>query len=449
MGTETQDPQAGNSIGFWPGCCCGAGGHRGSVTGLRPDEELSYSLGGRAEYSDNIGRVAQGKQDETTVAVDASIDFTRTTSRLETRLNAELSYNEYLNNSFDSQVRGNGMFEAEAQILEDRLAWFLNDNFGQLRQDTLSPDTPANRENVNSLRTGPRYTQNLGSRTRLLLEGTYELETYEISPLDASSVGGEAVLRHDLTRRQYVSATTSTRRYTFDDEGAFDDYDITQYYATWAAEGAKTRLQIEAGQSKLSTTGRNDSSLLLHVDASRDIGRRGELSLVARSETANTTEAFRIDQGAGPLTPGTQPRAGTADPFDIDYASLTYSLTGRRLGVSAGVIGERDRYRLTTSNDRDRRTARVSVSWVAGPSWRLGFGGDWAREEFPVTNAQFREVSYYANADRQLTRDLSLQFGAGRTDRSGVVGTNTYDENTAYISLVYSGGRARAGVGAN
>jgi hypothetical protein len=29
------------------------------------------------------------------------------------------------------------------------------------------------------------------------------------------------------------------------------------------------------------------------------------------------------------------------------------------------------------------------------------------------------------------------------------VGTNTYDENSAYISLVYSGGRARSGFGAN
>jgi hypothetical protein len=451
MGTETQDPRNGHlSTAIRIACCAVA-----VVAVCRPGSALaqetssSYEFGVSGEYSDNIARVPVNMEDETTLAFTTAVDYKRTVSWLDTSLNVVGMYNEYLNNTFDSEFRGNGTLNMEADIVENRLIWFLTDNLGQLRQSNVDPDTPANRENVNILRTGPRLTQNFGARTELVLEASYEREMYETSLLDSTRYGGDLRLRRDISNRQFVGLNATYRTSDYDDAAVYSSYNTSEYFVSWGAEGAKTRLTIDVGQTEISDVGVEEKSLLFRLDASRRIGQLGRLTLTARKDMVGTAEALVIDQQQGPLDIRTQPRNATSEPFDFDYGSLMYEVEGRRFGMSAGVVAERDRYRITTANDRDRSAARLTLTWVASSAWDLGIGGEFAREKFPVIDARFREISYYVSADRQLTRSLSLQIEGRRFDRSGVEGTSAYDENQGRISIVWSGGHGRRGGGAN
>jgi hypothetical protein len=405
------------------------------------ESSSSFSVGVGAEYSDNIRRESTNEESDTIALATFNSDIRRTSQRFDLGFNSDLAYEHYLQDTYDAEVRGNALLDAEAQIVKQRLSWYLNDRFGQLRRAALAPDTPDNRENLNVLATGPRFTQPFGARTQLLILGVYEIESYEESPLDSTRTGGDISLRHELSAKQYLQLTAARRSTRYEDGAELDDYDLDEYFLAWSASGAKTSLTIDAGESRTSGSGRDDSSLLLRLDAERKIGSFGTLTLTGRSQQASTVDAFRVDQGDGALGLGTQPRSAVAEPFDFDFVGLGYEVGARRFSVSLFASTERDRYQVQTDNDHDRKAIRGKVRFVPSPTWTIGAGVEYARETYIQTDARFKEVGFTVDATVSLTRALSLLFGAVSIDRTGEVGSLAYDEMRARILLTYTGGR--------
>ncbi len=408
------------------------------------DDSSVFTLGLGAEYSDNISRVATDQESDTIVTASLASDLSRTTTRFDLGFASDLAYDYYTGDTYEAELRGNALLDFEGQIVRNRLSWYVEDSFGQLQLAAAQPDTPANRENINVLTTGPRFTQPIGSRSRFILTGIYEIEDYEESPLDATVTGGDLSFRHDLSPRQYLELTASKRETRYDDDVAFGDYDVDEYYLTWSATGAKTTLTLTAGQTQTTGEGLDDDSALFAIDAERQVGKHGSLMLTGRSQKVNTADAFRVEQG-GPLDldAGTQSIVAVGEPFDFDFLEIGYDLGGSRVSASVRLNTERDRYEITTTNDRDRDALELGVQWQASPMWAYGFGLEYARENYLVTNARFKELTYTLEARARLSRALALSFGGTLMDRSGAVGTNVYDETRFRIMLTYTGGKAR------
>jgi hypothetical protein len=407
------------------------------------EDSSLVTLGVGAEYSDNIRREAQDEESETIATVSFGTDLRRTSTRLDLGFNADLAYDYYTGDTYDPELRGNAQLNFEGQIVRQRLSWYVDDSFGQLRLEALAPETPDNREQFNVFTTGPRFTQPFGSRTRLVLAGLYEIETYEISPTDLTRTGADLSLRRDLSPSQYLEVTAATRETKYEEEGLFDDYDIDEYYLTWSITGAKTTLTLSGGETRLQFPDREDDSLLLKVDAERQVGAHGTLVLNARSQKATTADAFRTEQSTGTLNLNTQPFTAVGQPFDFEYLALGYELTGRRLSGSLSGSVEEDRYDTATENDRDRKSLNASVDWVVSPTWSCGAGVEYARENYIVTGQRFKELGLLLDARARLSRTLNLTFQAVSWDRSGAVGTNAYDETRLRVMVSWSGGQAR------
>jgi hypothetical protein len=405
------------------------------------DESSLVEVGVGAEYSDNIRRVTVDPESDTIVTASLATDVRRATTRYDLGLNTDLAYDYYTGDTYDSELRGNALFDFDGQIVRNRLSWYVEDSFGQLRLAAATPDTPDNRENINVLTTGPRFTQPIGSRSRFILTGVYELEDYERSPLDATVAGGDLSFRHDLSPRQYLELTATKRETRYDDDVAFGDYDVEEYYLTWSASGAKTSVTLSAGETHTTGEGLDDESTLLALDAEREVGKYGTLVLTGRSQTANTADAFRVEQGGGALDLNTQPIVAVGEPFNFDFLEIGYDLGGRRVSATIRVNSERDRYEVATNNDRDREALELGAQWQMSPMWSSGAGIEYAREHYIETGQRFKELTWTLEARARLTRALSLSFGGSLTDRSGAVDANVYDETRVRIMLTYTGGK--------
>ena len=408
---------------------------------LAAEESSLVTLGLGAEYTDNVRRVTDGEEADTVVTASLNADIRRTTTRFDTGFNADLAYDYFTEGSYDAGVRGNAVLAFEGQIVRQRLSWYVDDSFGQLPLASLAPDTPDNRENFNVFTTGPRFTQPFGSRTRLILTGVYEIETYEQTPVDAKRTGADLALRRDISPSQYLEVTATTRDTRYDDD-VYDDYDMDEYYLTWSATGAKTELTLSAGETRLSFPGRDDNSAMYRLDAERKVGSYGTLSLVGRSQKATTAEAFRTEQGAGAPTLATGPIAAVGEPFDYDYVGLGYDLGGRHLSGSLLASSGRYRYDTNSINNHDRKALNGSVDWIVSPTWTVGFGLEYAHETYELIDQDYKELGYLFDATLRLSRTLSLEFGAARFDRNGAAGSSAYDETRARIMVTYTSGKA-------
>ena len=413
-----------------------------TATTQAAEQSTLVTLGLGAEYTDNVRRVTDNEESDTILTASFNSDLRRITPRIDVGFTSDLHYDYYTQGSFDPELHGNALLDFDGQIVRNRLSWYINDTFGQLRTAALSPDTPDNRENVNVFTTGPRFTQPIGSRSRFILVGVYELESYEESALDATRTGADLSFRHDLTPHQYLELTATTRSTRYDEDVAFGDYDENEYFLTWSATGARTTVTASAGQTQTDAEGLNDDASLFRLDAERSVGKYGTLSLTGRSERASTVDAFRLTQGQGTVDTSTQPYTAVAEPLDLDYLGFGYSLAGRRLSGSLHASSERDRYVLTDQNDHDRNAFEAGFEWVISPTWNCGLNVEYARETYIVTDQRFKELNYTLDARVRLTRALSLKFGGTLSDRSGDVGTNAYDETRAHIMLTYTGGKS-------
>lgn len=405
------------------------------------DDSSVFTLGVGAEYSDNIRRVAVNPESDTIVTASLASDLRRATTRYDLGLNTDLAYDYYTGDTYDAELRGNALLDFDVQIVRNRFSWYVEDSFGQLQLAAATPDTPDNRENLNVLTTGPRFTQPIGSRSRFILTGVYEVEDYEQSPLDATVAGGDLSFRHDLSPRQYLELTASKRETRYDDDVAFGDYDVDEYSITWSATGARTSLALTAGQTQTTGEGLDDDSALFAIDAERQVGKYGTLMLTGRSQTVNTADAFRVEQGGSALDLDTQPIVAVGEPFNFDFLEIGYDLGGSRVNASLRANTERDRYEIATNNDRDRNALELGVQWQASPIWAWGLGLEYAREHYVTTGQRFKELTYTLEARARLSRALAVSFGGSLTDRSGAVDANVYDEQRFRIMLTYTGGK--------
>jgi len=85
------------------------------------------------------------------------------------------------------------------------LYWDVSDNFGQTRLSPLAAITPANRENVNYVSTGPDLTIGALGSTELGIAGRYAKATYQKSPLDNERISGTIALVRHFTLASAIS----------------------------------------------------------------------------------------------------------------------------------------------------------------------------------------------------------------------------------------------------
>lgn len=396
--------------------------------------ELSLGVEAGAGYTDNIRRVEHGKDDEKIGVLGVDLSWSEKTRRVEGDALIDLSYNEYLDDTYDGEVLGTADGTLTIGIIPERLAWLFQDSFGQVQSDPFAPVTPETRENLNYFTTGPSLSMRLGSAASMQIFGRYALSSYEDSPLDSKQTSGGLGLFRELSSRSTVGLNVSVERVRYDDTPE-SDFDREGAFLSYALNGARTEISTELGYSRLKPeSGDTDGGLYASISLSRTLSSSSTLYVDAGRQFTDSGEALRSSIEGGSI--GDASVTATDDPFENTYAGVRWAFVRHRTGLNLGVRWEQDRYEVQTLLDRTRVAYDAGVSRRLGPTLDLGLNVSLNDEEFDNTNFDSKELIVRGNLSWQAGRRLGLTLSLERHDRSASDASD-YKENRVFLTLNY------------
>src|SRR4051812_13753372 len=297
-------------------------------------EDLAYETSVGAGYSDNILRNPDNEKSENIASAGLQFSFDKQSSKVQADAVADLAYLDYRDNTFDSQLIGNFAGTALLAFVPERFQWVVSDNFGQVLTDPFQPSTPENDENLNYFTTGPDVTFAFGSQTRLRLGGRYSLTSYETSPFDSDSVAAQLGLIHLLSSSTSISLNGRAQKVTYKEESLDADYGQDDAYVRYEAQGARTRLGLDVGYSRIDRDAANeaDGGWLFRLDVSRRISSASLIMLTGGRESSSSGAEFASSQGVGGISLNATPGRQVPQPFTSDYATLAWNYSRNRTG---------------------------------------------------------------------------------------------------------------------
>lgn len=411
---------------------------------------LCSSLAGAADFSyratvgayqtDNIARTPTNAQSETILAPGLQFSLGQLSPRLQADVLGDFAYNEYVDNTYDSEVLGNFMADAHLALIPQRFEWALSDNFGQVVADPFAPVTPENRENINRLSTGPDLTLGLGASTRVQLGGRYTLTSYETSPFDSDSITGQLALIRLLSDASSVSFNVRNQSVAYD-EFADADYDQADAYLRYQVKGARTNLALDAGYSRLDADSSADTQggALIRLEVSRRVSMSSRLSLNLGREFMSAGGAFASAQGAASIDLTTTPGRQTVQPFVADHVNVGWDFVRYRTGFSVQGAWTDQSYRDNPLLDQKLATFTGTVRRDIARSATLSVNSVYSKAVFDQPGGDYDEWAAGVSVLWRLTRSLSLTASFLHSDRSSDFALGNYKENR--VSLLFGYGR--------
>ena len=399
------------------------------------DVQVAGSLG--IGYSDNIRRVSSNEEAESIAQAGLELAVTEQTRRLDADLVSDLAYMDYLQNTYGSQIIGDARGYAAVSLIEDHLKWTVLDNFGQTQPDLFAPVTPDNSENINYFSTGPDLALRLAPTTEVRLGARYSLVNYEISPLDSDRVSGTLALVRNIDARSSVSLNAEHDRVEFDNQLVNTDFDSDALYLAYAVESNRTKLAINIGVNRITSSGTKDNDSLLRLELSRTLTAHSTLDFSIGRELTDVASSFGSQKIGDNVSLNTQSLSSTSSPYTNEYVSMGWHATGRRTRLGASVYYSQENYLYQSSQDRDQTTAEVYFSRDLGPRLSARLVGDYAKDDFKQQVGDYDETSIACGFSFLASRLLRIDLSVERYDRNSDLVNGDYRENRAWLKLRY------------
>ncbi|MBM0106198.1 hypothetical protein JM946_15810 [Steroidobacter sp. S1-65] len=406
--------------------------------------ELQAMLEAGVGHSDNIVRAEVDEVEETIGTIGLQLDWLERTRRIDGEATVDLSYYEYLDNTFESEVVGTANGSLAVAILPERLQWIFEDSFGQAQDDPFAPATPETREDLNYFSTGPDLTVRFGSAGFTRLFGRWSSTTYETSPLDATRTTGGIAFGRRSSPRSELSLNGIAESIDFDSD-LNADYDRKSAFISWRVDASRTLLTTEVGYTWLDRDGSDDTtgSALVNIVVTRDLSASSALLLTLGSQLGDTGDSLRSALTGNVVGVGSQITA-TADPFENRVVSLEYRFRRSRTGFALGASYNDDEYQTQTQFDRTRYVYNAAFSRRLTGTLELELGAALNSEDFVNTGIETDELRFDAGLNWRAFRTLGFRFLVERYVRETADGSGEFQENRAFLTLAYYWGERDA-----
>lgn len=406
-------------------------------------DELTIGLSAGATHSDNIHRTPDNEESETSIDAGLQLALDRQGGRLRSNVAADARFLTYLDDTYEDELVGGLDAEIVYWFAPERFSWVIEDNFGQSFIDPREVETPGNRQNTNYFSTGPDLIFGSQERTQVSLQARWSDASYEESETDNQRVSGTLSLMRRLGPRSSVSLNGTTERVEYDEEIFDSDYDQHSASVGFDARGARTTLRLEAGYTTTEdSVGDGSDAPLFNVSITRELTARSSFTLDAGTGIADTAESFRRDRAIRGVTVGNEDAIVSRDPYESDYASLGWDLTGTRNTLQIAADWRRENHEREDALNRDSIGASFQLSRHMGSRLTATLDGRWEREDFDQSGVDFDEWSgglgFEWAVSRHLSVDLHGEHAKGSGDTLAGTGARDYAENRATVSLSYT-----------
>lgn len=219
---------------------------------LRAGAAESYvGLSGRYEQSDNITHSESGGEDEQIFAPRLDATVISKGGRLQGAGTFYVERADYLDDTFDDETLYNLVTSWDAELLENRLTWILDDVAVRQVLDARDTDTAENRTDQNYLITGPRINFGSGTRSQSYIAALYSNYWYgEDTGVDSERVTGRSGFTHRLTQITSMGGRAEWTRADFTEDGGAD-FERDEVVAQLSRRLARSNWLLELGYNRI------------------------------------------------------------------------------------------------------------------------------------------------------------------------------------------------------
>jgi len=345
---------------------------------------------------------------------------------------------DYASGTFDSEVTGGLNAYFELSLVPGRFYWLLRENFGQRQQDPFTALTPANREHVNFITTGPQVDLVNSARNVVRAQLVYSRVDFEESLSDNERFGGALQFGRDVSRGHILSLIGSTESVEFADDAVGTDFDRNQAYIRYEVFGDSNEIEIDVGYTEIDADGEKFDEILFRLDWNRQISTYSSWRLLGGSEISDEGSVFRLFQEELGDLNVTSNAFNNPNPFLNHYVTTNFSYLRGRSEISFVLaLNQAD---FEDNNGSDRDTIRVGFRLRRDIGDRF-FGG----LRLEARSTEFTDIDRKTDSFSAVLTlgyrfggytDLSLQYQY--TTRNDTDPLNEYDENRVFLRASYT-----------
>ena len=395
--------------------------------------------------SDNINLSSIDPVEENLLIPQLGFRLSENGSSVQAQVNGLIEYRDYLGGAFGNEFRGTLDGVVDWALIPERLKWSFADNLGLNPINLRQPDTPDNLQQTNVFSTGPTLQFRLGQTTNGLAELRYT-DSYAEDTGEFNSGRTSAALRAlrelDPTRR--LSGNLEASKINYDSDSQQSDYSRYAGYAGYTQKLAQLDLDIALGYSWLDfDAGEHVSGALFRSRLDWRASPHSTFGLgiyreISDASTSLASADAMLINGFGGISIG----GATISPdvFRSHRFEASYGLETTRISLNSAVSVGRIRYVRDTALDSDRNefAAQLNLGYKLRPTLTLGLLGGFVRRDYQVGDLDTKDTLYGAYLRQQMSRHWGWRLDLSRNERDGQGDAFSYDENTAYVRLIYS-----------
>lgn len=399
--------------------------------------ERGYSIDAGVRQTDNIERSLNGT-DETILDFGFGLTFSEQTRRISMDIAAVGRYETYVNDVFSDEFVPFLKGFVQITLVEDRLAWVIEDNLGQLARNTFDATSPGNRQNTNFLSTGPDFWLKLGGATVLKISGRYSNSYFELQRADNDRLLGSFDLIREISGSRSISLSGSTERVEFDDVPLNSNYDRQEAYLSYQSEVSRGTVRVEFGGTEIHDREDKSSGFLGRFHIDRKLAGGAVLNVDIGRQFSDSSRIFRANQNAGLFLGEIQDQRASSDPFESSSFDISYDreYDGGTFRVQARWLDEQ--YERNKQFDRERLSANIEIQRSVSRDIRGVFRARLARYDYGTLSRDDTDSRVSLSVYKQFGRNLSGEIGVERSDRNSSLATEEYDETAGFIRASFS-----------
>lgn len=402
---------------------------------------LEYAARVGAAYSDNLGRTAANKVASGSAVAGVQISAKRPTGRLSYDVTGDLSYYDYFEKAFKSELLGQMSGSAAYSIFPETFLWNAAGSFGQVRQDLSRPAAPGNREDVITFSTGPTLRAHFGTALEASLDARWSRAEYSKRGFDNDTIGARLVLGHRPSANTLLGAGVSFDDVTYSSRAgtATTNFNRREVFLRFDTRLARTQLSADAGYSKITGGNRDASSPLFRVRATRRLTPSFSVYVVYEQQYPTTQNDALVQPGLGAT--GTDQSILSAAPrlAKNTGAGIVFARPRTSFEVAFNRLSESGELGALGKRTYDQTTARFTRA--LSPRSNLSAFAAYSSEDVTAFAARANERGVGAAFNFNFGTSLGLDLQVEQRERSSAAVANRYSELSGGIYLRY--GRVR------
>jgi hypothetical protein len=362
-----------------------------------PADAQIWSLGadvGLGE-TDNVTLVPSNKTNQTIATADIDFAVLEQSRLFNVNAKGDFSDYDYLQHAYPNEFIGRLDGLAKVALVPDRLTWVLQEDFGQSQLDPYTPQTPSNHQNVNYVSTGPDLDLRLGGTGFVDVSLRYADADYQDSPFDSNRLFGSLAWGLRLSPTSSVSLNVDSERVLFKNTEFNSDFDLSNAYVRYTAQGARTQLTANLGATEVregatptigptTTTG-----LLAQLGLTRTLSPSAQLSLSAARQLTDPGSSFSSIQGGAITAITFGPAILTSAPYTADSVSGLWSYQRNRTTIKVSARWEKDNYHSAPIYNNTRGGGEFSVERQLTHAFSAQLLGRWYKTDYPAGPVAF------------------------------------------------------------